>query len=53
VEDLDRLEVEGLDAIEQPLARTPAWHGGSGPHHPFQPSSRSPRIGPNMLRPMT
>ena len=27
--------------------------GGSGPHHPRQSSSHAPRIGPNMLRPIT
>src|SRR5215210_4532681 len=33
--------------------KTGAWYGGSSPHQPRQSSSHSPRIGPNMFRPMT
>ena len=33
--------------------KTGAWYGGSSPHHPRQSPVHSPRIGPNMLRPMT
>src|SRR6266496_4798960 len=32
---------------------TGPWYGGSSPHQPVQFGSHSPRIGPNMLRPMT
>ena len=34
--------------------KTGWWYGGSSPHQPFQSESRhAPRIGPNMLRPIT
>ena len=32
---------------------TGVWYGGSSPHQPRQSPSHAPRIGPNMLRPMT
>ena len=32
--------------------KTGPWYGGSGPHQPRQSPVHSPRIGPNMLRPM-
>ena len=33
--------------------KTGAWYGGSSPHQPRQSPCHGPRIGPNMLRPIT
>ena len=54
-------EVERRPALPSRSARaawwvstkTGAWYGGSSPHQPRQSSLHSPRIGPNMLRPIT